>query len=98
MTRRKQYRCQKNRDRSEHFRRNDSDRVIIQLRNFEVFFVYPENVISALIYFRVIHDFIPGEEHIIGVEWLAIAPIDPAPQIKRPGLLVGLDRPGLSQP
>ena len=85
-------------ERSEHFGRNNSDRVIIEFCNFEVFAVDPENVVGALIYVRVVHQLIPGEEDIVGIERLAITPIHPVPQLESPGLLVRLNRPGFSQP
>src|SRR5690242_5473665 len=66
-----------------NLRRNNSHGVVIYPGDFEIFVVYPEDIVSALVDLRIVHDLIPGEEDIVRIERFAIAPIDAAPQFER---------------
>ena len=84
-------------ERRENLRGDHLHRKVVHFGHREIPAADAEQVKGEPVEFRTIHDLVPGEDHIVGRQWLAIAPAHALAQFEGPRLLVQGDRPRLGQ-
>jgi hypothetical protein len=70
------------------FRRDDTNGIVVHFGDGEVFPVDAKLVDGHVDDVGVVNDVVPGEDDVVGIEWMAIAPAEAFAQAEGPGLVV----------
>ena len=93
MLRQNRHRAERLDERGENIRGHHAHREIVHFRHREVFPVDHEQVARHVVDLRIVDHIVPGEDHVIGGQRLAVVPAQAPAQFEGPRFLVRLHAP-----